>query len=196
MQNPIKIAAAIAFLGLSTSFFIVSVDHYLAEKNRRDGAARAKGFSSSSEMDQATEAGFTDPAKWRADITRRQEEAKRAKAQADKISAEAKAAEEKSNREFQVAVQGAIQLREMMKNPDSFSLERVTQQSDGSLCYTYRAANSFNAIIPGQAVFSPLETAMTGMAKFPMLWSKHCKSYGREIENVGYALVNYYPRRK
>jgi hypothetical protein len=85
-------------------------------------------------------------------------------------------------------------LRESMKNPDSFKLERVVRMPDGSLCYTYRAANSFNAIIPGQAVFSPTKTAMSGSVEFPFLWSKHCKGYGSEVENVAYALT-YYPRK-
>src|SRR5262249_4993740 len=46
------------------------------------------------------------------------------------------------------------QLRSNMKNPDSFKLEEALRMDDGTLCLTYRATNSFNAIVPGRAVIA------------------------------------------
>lgn len=195
MRSPVKITAVILFVGIAGAFLIFAADRALVERQAAEKSAKSAGFSDASEMSAARDAGVTDPLKWKAEVARRQEAQRQAKAAADKQATEEKARKEESNRKFQIAVQGAIALREMMKNPDSFSLERVTRQSDGSLCYTYRAANSFNAIIPGQAVFSPTQTAISGQAAFPMLWSKYCKGYGQEVENVAFALT-YYPRKK
>ena len=42
-------------------------------------------------------------------------------------------------------------LKESSKNPDSFRDAKAGVTGDGTICVTYRAANSFNAIIPGVA---------------------------------------------
>lgn len=157
------------------------------------------GFANADEMDIAKKAGFSDPSLWHAELVRREalRDAQLAKIKAaqDEMKARDEAEKVASNAKFQVAIRGAIALRETMKNPDSFKLEQVMELPDGSLCYTYRAANSFNAIIPGQASYSPLKTAVSGSSAFPMLWSNKCKGYGAEIKNVAYALTNYYPRK-
>lgn len=195
MHSPAKWTAIILFLGVAAAFLVWSVFQTITERAKLNEKARIAGFADAAEMDDAAGNGIADPAKWRSEVARRAEAAKQAKARADARIAADKAAKEESNRKFQIAVKGALALREMMKNPDSFSLERVIRQTDGSLCYTYRAANSFNAIIPGQAVFSPTQTAISGSAQFPSLWSKYCRGFGEEVENVAYALT-YYPRRK
>lgn len=195
MSSPVKATAAILFLGIGACFCIWAINQATVEAEKRDKTAKSAGFSDFSEMTAANNAGFTDPTKWKAEKDARATARRLAQAAIDKQATDEKAIKDESNRKFQIAVQGAIALREMMKNPDSFSLERVNRMPDGSLCYTYRATNSFNAIIPGQAVFSPTETAISGSANFPMLWSKHCKGYGAEVANVAYALT-YYPRRK
>jgi hypothetical protein len=196
VQNPVKTGATILFLGVSLVFLILATHQHLLEQAELDKKAQAAGFADGSEMEQATASGFSDPAKWKAELSRRVEATRAAEAKAEAAAAARKAEKDESNRRFQAAVQGAIALREAMKNPDSFSLETVIRHADGSLCYTYRAANSFNAIIPGSAVITPTAGAASGDPAFAKLWNQHCKGYGEEIANVGYALTNFYPRRK
>ncbi|MCK1322113.1 hypothetical protein IVA94_14675 [Bradyrhizobium sp. 156] len=163
----------------------------------RNKPAWTAGFAGADDMDQAKQAGFTDSASWKTEVERRAAARAAEQASVDAARAQVKAADDarkrESNERFQAAVRGALALRERMKNPESFTLERVTRSADGALCYTYRAANSFNAIIPGQAQLSPLK--VKGSESFPMLWSDKCKGFqGDEVENVAYALT-YYPRK-
>jgi hypothetical protein len=63
-----------------------------------------------------------------------------------------------------------------MKNPDSFELEEALRMDDGTLCLSYRAANSSNTIIPGRAVIS-MGSTITSAAdreQFDPIWSKFC----------------------
>lgn len=43
------------------------------------------------------------------------------------------------------------EIKRSLKNPDSFKLDRAAFTTDETICVTYRAANSFNAIVPGVA---------------------------------------------
>jgi hypothetical protein len=62
--------------------------------------------------------------------------------------------EPKQNEEELHLIIGAGTLRKSMKNPSSFELE-MALLIDGArtACYSYRGRNSFNAVVPGQAVF-------------------------------------------
>lgn len=80
-----------------------------------------------------------------------------------------------AEQEFQRAVMLTRRLRDSMKNPASFQLESAIKMSDGSLCLTYRATNSFNAIVPGRTVVTASGTAASNDgALFPKLWNQHC----------------------
>jgi hypothetical protein len=46
----------------------------------------------------------------------------------------------------------ARDVRAQVKNPKSFELERVQVQADGTICMTYRATNSFDAVVPAHAI--------------------------------------------
>jgi hypothetical protein len=185
------IVAGLAFIGYA-------VQSTYRDYQTRNAPAWAAGFANVDDMEDAKKAGFATSALWQIETDRRASAHTAEKAKADANAAQAKAVEDRrkneSNEKFQIAVRGAIALRESMKNPDSFKLERVVRMSDGSLCYTYRAANSFNAIIPGQAALSPTK-GIKGSEAFPMSWSERCKGlFGEAVENVAYALT-YYPRR-
>lgn len=41
-----------------------------------------------------------------------------------------------------------------MKNPASFDLEEAIRMDNDTPCISYRARNSFNAVIPGEAVIT------------------------------------------
>jgi hypothetical protein len=65
-------------------------------------------------------------------------------------------------------------VRQSMKNPASFQLEQAIHMDDGTLCLTYRATNSFNAIVPGRTVIAKGKTVSSGESNFVPFWNKHC----------------------
>ena len=78
-----------------------------------------------------------------------------------------------------------------MKNPKSFDLETAIELPDGTLCVTYRATNSFNAIVPGQAVLSLKGNSVMSddREKFPARWNATCaKKSGKDIAYIRQAL--------
>lgn len=73
------------------------------------------------------------------------------------------------------------QLRAGMKNPDSFKLEEVIRMADGTLCLTYRATNSFNAVIPGYAVIASNKiNTSDDRDAFTPIWNRRCANKSGE----------------
>lgn len=65
------------------------------------------------------------------------------------------------------------------KNPDSFKLERAAVTADETICVTYRAANSFNAIVPGVAY------DRSGLLRFDTDgFAKHCLKPGAALQDI------------
>lgn len=144
----------------------------------RNEEAKGKGFATGEDFSNASKAGFAnDPSGWKERL-KRDVESRRVEAEAKRIEAA----------RFAEAVIGAARVREQMKNPDSFKLERTIRMDDGSHCYSYRATNSFNAIVPGQAVIAKTETAVSGDHDFARVWNRHCLGPGTEVRNIAYAL--------
>jgi uncharacterized protein (UPF0254 family) len=81
---------------------------------------------------------------------------------------------QKDEADFQAAVMLARALRDSMNNPASFKLEQAARMEDGSLCFSYRATNAFNAIMPGHAVHSGTRFLATGQKGFETLWRQKC----------------------
>lgn len=81
-----------------------------------------------------------------------------------------------------VAVAGAKSLMAAMKSPDSFQISDVTYVESGSICYTYRARNSFNAVIQSNAVIDSqakdpkILTSDRDGNRFVSVWNKKCAS--------------------
>lgn len=98
-------------------------------------------------------------------------------------------AKRKEDAEWRATVLLTRSLKQSMKNPDSFKLEQLLKMTDGSLCYTYRATNSFNAIIPGHAVQSGGAFLASGADGFSALWNKKCaKKQGDDLTHIRMAL--------
>jgi hypothetical protein len=78
-----------------------------------------------------------------------------------------------------------------MKNPASFKLEQASRMKDGTLCLSYRATNSFNAIVPGRAVISKTTIATSDdESRFVPLWNKLCANKsGEDISYIRRALL-------
>ena len=64
-------------------------------------------------------------------------------------------------------------LRDSMKNPKSFQLEKAIRTADGSLCLAYWASNSSD--VPGQAVVTPGGIMTSGHKFFRREWNARCK---------------------
>lgn len=99
-------------------------------------------------------------------------------AKAKKAVEESRQAAEAAARAF--AVTGAQSLKRSMKDPDSFELKEVLLMSDGTACYTYRARNSFNAMLQSSAVLfatsNQVEILLEGQHenRFVSVWNKRC----------------------
>ena len=65
------------------------------------------------------------------------------------------------------------ELRNSMKNPKSFQLERAIRTADGSLCLAYSPSNSSNG--PGQAVVTAAGIMTSGHKFFRREWNARCK---------------------
>ena len=95
-------------------------------------------------------------------------------------------------RKFQLAVAGAMTLRDSMRNPESFVVESafVVDGTD-TLCYEYRAQNGFGGMNREMAVISiKSNKVVNGRSnKVFALWNKECANKPSEsIDTVNTAL--------
>lgn len=91
---------------------------------------------------------------------------------------------------FQANVAAVKRLRAAMKNPRSFELVDAMQTPDGTLCVVYRATNSFNAVVPGQAIVraGKISTSAQG-DEFRDQWNARCyKKRGEDMVHIRQAL--------
>jgi hypothetical protein len=96
--------------------------------------------------------------------------------------------ERKSKRELaqMLALNGAQHLKSAMKDPDSFELKRATLMTDGTVCYGYRARNSFNAMLRGSAVLVTATKKVEMLVqeqhgnRFVAAWKKRCAARSGE----------------
>jgi len=80
---------------------------------------------------------------------------------------------------------GALALKNASKDPETFELKAATVMADGTTCYSYRAKNSFGAMLAGDAVLTSsgkiLVHEKDGNA-FVSVWNKNCtKAGGNDI---------------
>lgn len=106
--------------------------------------------------------------------------AQRASAVAAREAASAAAA--KAERQWQawlaVARPAVETLKASAKDPESFRLEQAIGMESGAVCLTYRAKNSFAAVVPGAAVVPPNGKAVAlGEAEV----RKHCRQTGTDL---------------
>lgn len=101
-----------------------------------------------------------------------------------------KAREAEESAEFARYVLAVRKLRAAMKNPASFNLESANRKDDGTLCVSYRATNSFNAIIPGRAVVTKTELiASDDRDRFVPVWNRLCANKpGTSVQEIRYLL--------
>lgn len=160
------------------SWFAISA----IEKNRTvEATGAAAGFADAAEYKAASAKGFDKPEAYRRYLdTERVEQQKR-----DAEAAKVKAREEA---QWQEAIRYVVALRKGMKNPDSFKLESAIRTKDGFYCFEYRATNSFNAMIPGQAIVGNGKAATSDQRNVMVpLWNKHCTKPGEDLHTLVFA---------
>lgn len=196
-MQPGRRTFAVLFVAGSIGFLYWAGKTATEEQRRQDSAAQAAGFANDAELKAATAKGFNRAEPYRLQIlteaeTARAEKAKR-DASAAKAKAEADADKALRERYFQEAAVYGTALKKSMKNPDSFKLEEVRRTGEGFYCFEYRATNSFNAMIPGKALFGKGTAASSDESgKFAGLWNKHCTKPAESLSNVVYAFKNGY----
>lgn len=82
---------------------------------------------------------------------------------------------------FQEDVRKVRLLKMNLKNPASFELVQAVRLENGTLCITFRATNSFNAIITEHKAIKPDNSLGE--------WNKHCTGHsGDNVTNIKHAL--------
>ena len=92
-------------------------------------------------------------------------------------------AEQKRNAQQTMAAVGAQALKKASKDPDSFEMKEVNLMPDGAACYTYRARNSFNAMLQGEAIMTDKGKLLVHEQNgntFVSAWNRSCTKDGGE----------------
>ena len=67
------------------------------------------------------------------------------------------------------AIEGARRIKDNLKKPETFEITKVVYLEPTTLCYEYRARNSFNDVTRGHYVIGAKVSSDKGEA-----WNKHC----------------------
>lgn len=91
------------------------------------------------------------------------------------LTAAEQAAKDRRDRERGAVAMATKVLRQSMKDPKSFELERALFMQDGSGCYEFFGRNSFNARIRGSAVYTGSQLIQNSQGKaFTRAWNERC----------------------
>lgn len=104
------------------------------------------------------------------------------KAQKDKQDAAEKAIKDKESQTRGLALVGAKALKNGAKDPQTVEFTSIVTHPNSSVCFEYRAKNSFNAMLAGAAVLANgklLIQENSGTA-FVKAWNKNCTPAGGE----------------
>ncbi len=92
------------------------------------------------------------------------------------------------------AANGAVMLKNVMRNPDSFKLSSARViSSTGTVCYVYHAQNGFGGFNMGHAVFTSTGEFKTDESNgFTTLWNKECAhKSGKEAADVVNTILDH-----
>lgn len=101
----------------------------------------------------------------------------------------------KADAEMRAAIAAAKAIKAGTKNPASFQLDIFLIYPGGVTCYEYRGTNSFNALVPAQAVFNPagpsILTSDRDGNKLVKAWNTLCTQHGgRELHQGVHAMTD------
>lgn len=92
--------------------------------------------------------------------------------------------------QFNLAMAGARELKNMVRDPDSLEIASALAMPDGqTVCYEYRARNGFGGMNDGQAVLTGGMLYAESAGKFRKLWKGHCAGHvgseeGHDVNGV------------
>ena len=105
-----------------------------------------------------------------------------------------KAANKEVDADLNRGLAGALMLKNAMRDPDSFTIEKATIQNNGkSSCYEYRAKNGFGGFNRGQAVLvgNGIELITNEQVGFRDQWSLLCANKaGRDFTATARYTIN------
>lgn len=107
---------------------------------------------------------------------KQKEEADRVAAMTPEQVAQAKVQKDKEAQTLGMAVIGAKILKKSSKDPKTFEYTSIVMHPNSSVCYEYRAQNSFSAILAGSAVLVNGKLLVQEHDKniFVTAWNKNC----------------------
>lgn len=104
------------------------------------------------------------------------------------------AANKKSDEEINAGIFALKKLRLNAKNPNSFSLDQFLIFPGGVTCIDYHAVNSFNAIVPGKAIYDPASKTLLSLDthgnKFVKKYNETCTKKGGKDRTRGVELYS------
>ncbi|HEY5582563.1 MAG TPA: zinc ribbon domain-containing protein [Rhodoferax sp.] len=143
----------------------------LSAEKRADSAAADKA-----EADRV--AAMTPEQRDQAKAQREKQDAAN-KVQKDKQDAVEKAQKDKESQTLALALMGAKTLKQSSKDPQTFEFTSIVTQPNSTVCYEYRAKNSFNAMLAGAAVLSKGKLLVHERdGSFVPVWNKNCTPAG------------------
>lgn len=92
-------------------------------------------------------------------------------------AAQAKARKDKETKTMALAMTGANALKKSAKDPQTFEFTSIVTHPNSTVCYEYRAKNSFNAILQGEAVVTEdgrIYVRESSGNEFVRAWNKNC----------------------
>jgi hypothetical protein len=200
-RNFVVVASVLTAMSLSFGIFqsysSFSEKRQVAETAKKTEEARQQKMAALAESERQRVAALT-PEQREAEAKLKAQQAKAAEEAAVKEAArKAKENADKVHRDFQMKLAGlaAKQLKNGMKDPDSFELKSLLFMPNGTACYEYRATNSFGAHLAGAAVLTTkgklLVQEQNGNA-FVSAWNKECTVSGGEdiADLVKIAILN------
>ena len=197
-----SVFVAISLLtGVYKSYSDLSEQRQVAETSRKAAEAQKQKMAALAEAEKQRVAALTPEqqeaeAKLKTEKVKAAEEAavqeaaRKAKEAQEQAAMKEKEIADKAKRNFQMNLAGlaAKNLKNGMKDPDSFELKSLLFMPNGTACYEYRATNSFGAHLAGSAVLTTkgklLVQEQNGNA-FVSVWNKECTvSGGEEIADL------------
>lgn len=196
------IAVSIVLIAIGSTygaikFYTDNREKMAAAEKQREENERIKQFIVKSAQAEKQRIASLTPAQLAAEEKQKREKAKvdekeaaekAAQIEAEKTKVEAEKArtlsdKDKHNTQMALAALGAAQLKDAAKDPDTFQLKSLYLTPDGTACYTYRAKNSFNAHLKGEAVLTTkgkMLIAEHDGNSFANAWNKSCTDSGGE----------------
>lgn len=180
-RKPISklVLGILGVMGIATVVMVTANESDIAATNK----AAAEKLAVANKVEDQRIAAMTPEQRTQMKIQRDKQESAN-KAKKDKQDAEEKAAKDKESQTRGLALASAKALKNSSKDPQTFEFTSVVTHPNSSVCFEYRAKNSFNAMLAGSAVLANGKLLVREHAgnAFVQAWNKNCTvSDGEEV---------------